>query len=77
MSPFHPTVVRGFSKYTRITRQSVSANSRLSPARRRAYSKAAIGSWIEQGPTITSGRRSSPESTRRMALRPSSTVVAT
>lgn len=33
--PFQPTVVRGFSKYTRMTRKNVSWTSRARAARRR------------------------------------------
>ena len=40
-------VVRGFSKYTRITITSRSSNSRLTAASFSAYSCAAFGSWIE------------------------------
>ena len=36
MSPFHPTVVRGFSKYTRMNTHSASPSSRRSAASRRA-----------------------------------------
>jgi len=52
MSPFHPTVVRGFSKYVRITRNTFlffSCNS-LSKC---AYSIASSTLWIEQGPLTT------------------------
>ena len=47
--PFQPMVVRGFSKYTRITMNSCLASSSRSVASRRAYSSAAASSWIEQG----------------------------
>ena len=50
---------------TRITTQILSCNSRRSPLSRRAYSLAAWGSWIEQGPTTANNRWSSR---RRMRL---------
>lgn len=53
MSHFHPTVVRGFSKYVRITISRVSQNSSLHFWIYPAYSIAAFVSWIEHGPTIT------------------------
>jgi len=59
MSPFHPTVVRGFSKYTRMTISSSLACLPRSRASRAAYSSAASGSWIEQGPMTTSRRSDS------------------
>ena len=37
--PFQPTVVRGFSKYTRITISSWSLSSRLKAASFSAYSR--------------------------------------
>src|SRR5437879_2884889 len=72
--PFHPTVVRGFSKYTRITISSSPARRACSPARRRAYSRAAAGSWNEQGPITTTSRSSMPCRIRCTALRASCTV---
>src|SRR3990167_5038998 len=45
--PFQPTVVRGFSKYARITRYRLSEASAASALRRSAYSWAALISWIE------------------------------
>ena len=44
MSPFHPTVVRGFSKYTRMMRSSVGATWAASAFSRPAYSRAAATS---------------------------------
>jgi hypothetical protein len=69
ISPFQPTVVRGFSKYTRITTSRSPACFSRSAFSLRAYSMAAAGSWIEQGPMITSKRSSSPEMMRRTLLR--------
>ena len=60
MSPFQPTVVRGFSKYTRITMQRSGASSSAALRRRSAYSWAAAGSWTEHGPTTTSSRSLRP-----------------
>ena len=58
--PRHPTVVRGFSKYTRMI-TNISCCTRIArSARRPAYSSAALSSWMEQGPTITSRRGSRP-----------------
>ncbi len=67
--PFQPTVVRGFSKYTRITTSSVSAWRARSALSLRAYSSAATGSWIEHGPITTSSRSSRPLRMRRIASR--------
>ena len=69
MSPFQPTVVRGFSKYTRITISSVSAYWVRTAIRRRAYSTAAAGSWMEQGPMTTIRRSSLPAMMLWMFLR--------
>ena len=41
MRPFHPTVVRGFSKYTRITMMRSLASASRTAASRVAYSIAA------------------------------------
>jgi hypothetical protein len=49
--PFHPTVVRGFSKYTRITIRRSFSKRAASFCSRVAYSMAESTSWIEQGPT--------------------------
>ena len=51
MRPFQPTVVRGFSKYTRMTMHELVGElvARRAEAGR-AYSSAATGSWIEHGP---------------------------
>ena len=55
INPFHPTVVRGFSKYTRITTSNPGQRPSCTPARSlRAYSFAWSMSWIEHGPTTTS-----------------------
>ncbi|RCM35166.1 hypothetical protein PA171_04334 [Pseudomonas aeruginosa] len=72
--PFQPTVVRGFSKYTRITRNSVSATSAASALRRSAYSWAALMSWMEQGPITTNRRWSLPSRMSRTTWRPWATV---
>ena len=58
ISPFQPTVVRGFSKYTRITSSRVCSTCAASCRSRPAYSRAATGSWIEHGPTTTNSRGS-------------------
>src|SRR5712691_2217264 len=58
--PFQPTVVRGFSKYTRMTIRRSPASSSPSPFSRPAYSAAALGSWTEHGPTTTIRRSSVP-----------------
>ena len=60
MSPFQPTVVRGFSKYTRMTISRSSESRSRTAFRWSLYSSAAAGSWMEQGPTITSSLSSSP-----------------
>ena len=60
MSPFQPIVVRGFSKYTRIRISNWPASALACSLSLPAYSRAASGSWIEHGPTITSSRGSSP-----------------
>ena len=60
IKPFQPMVVRGFSKYTRITINKSSCNSAFRAASFCAYSRAALESWIEQGPTITIRRLSLP-----------------
>ena len=69
MSPFQPTVVRGFSKYTRMTISSVPAKRVRSALSFFAYSTAASGSWIEQGPMITRRRSSCLCMMRRIASR--------
>jgi hypothetical protein len=79
--PFQPTVVRGFSKYTRIRISSESAWRARSALSLRAYSSAAAGSWIEHGPITTSSRSSSPCRMRRTRsrvspMRPSTGVPA-
>ena len=73
INPFQPIVVRGFSKYTRITITRRSSSSRLTAASFSAYSCAAFGSWIEHGPTMTSNRSSRPLSTSRISWREWST----
>ena len=60
MRPFQPTVVRGFSKYTRMTMSICCASASACSFSRAAYSRAASGSWIEHGPTMTSSLRSRP-----------------
>ena len=74
--PFQPTVVRGFSKYARITisRSSLCFSAWLTS--RRAYSRPALGSWMEQGPTMTSKRSSTPSMTARTSSRPRATTSA-
>jgi hypothetical protein len=67
-------VVRGFSKYTRMTIHRRSASSSRSPASRVAYSRAPFSSWIEHGPMTTSSRGSVPSRIRSTAARPSTTV---
>ena len=74
MSPFQPTVVRGFSKYTRMTTYRASASLSRSGSSRPAYSRAALTSWIEQGPTTTSSRSSCPRRISRMTWRASKVV---
>ena len=59
MKPFQPTVVLGFSKYTRMTSSSVSETSAESFFSFSAYSIAASISWIEQGPTMRNSLGSS------------------
>ena len=60
INPFQPTVVRGFSKYTRIKRNNRSSNSRERVINFSAYSRQAVKSCIEQGPTTPIRRRSRP-----------------
>ena len=60
MSPFQPTVVLGFSKYTRIMICKSSLNFSARTARRSAYSRPALGSCIEQGPTTARTLLSEP-----------------
>ena len=60
MRPFQPTVVRGFSKYTRITISSSPLKRSRSFTSRPAYSIAAFVSWIEHGPMTTISRSSIP-----------------
>jgi hypothetical protein len=74
--PFQPVVVRGFSKYTRITSSSESLNRAVTEANRRAYSRVASTSWTLQGPTTTSSRSSSPSSTAWTCSRPARTTAA-
>ena len=76
MNPFQPAEVRGFSKYTRITRKSVSSTSRARACSRPAYSSAAFGSWIEQGPTTMNRRGSRRSRMSHSVVRPRSTVAA-
>ena len=44
IKPFHPTVVRGFSKYTRMINSSVELTRSAKALRRAAYSRAAATS---------------------------------
>ncbi len=75
--PFQPTVVRGFSKYVRMTTIRRSRLAAATFTSRCAYSSAASGSWIEHGPTTTSSRsRSRPCRTSRIARRVSRTSSA-
>ena len=74
ISPFQPTVVRGFSKYTRITISSSPACCLRCAARRPAYSNAARVSWIEHGPITTARRSSSPARMRCSACLEALTV---
>ena len=60
IKPFQPTVVRGFSKYTRITMSNSFSYFLRSGNKRSAYSMAALGSWMEHGPIITNKRLSRP-----------------
>ena len=69
MRPFQPTVVRGFSKYTRMISSIVSSTFDERSRSRCAYSRAAAGSWIEHGPTTTNSRGSSRSRMRRTAWR--------
>src|SRR6185312_5072089 len=73
--PFQPTVVRGFSKYTRITISSASPSSRRSSASLPAYSSAAGVSWMEHGPITTTSRSSRPLMMACSAWREASTVA--
>ena len=73
--PRHPTVVRGFSKYTRMI-TTISCCTRVAnSARRPAYSSAARSSWMEQGPTITSRRGSRRERISTTVSRARTTVA--
>ena len=76
MKPFQPTVVRGFSKYTRMTMKSVSRTLAAARASRPAYSSAASGSWIEHGPITTKRRGSARSRIARIVERPRATVSA-
>ena len=67
--PFQPIVVRGFSKYTRISTSMVLSTRWARPCSRVAYSRAATWSWIEHGPTTTNSRGSCRSRMRRTALR--------
>ena len=58
--PFQPTVVRGFSKYTRMMTHRSSLRRSAHLANRPAYSMAASVSWMEQGPTMARSRSSAP-----------------
>lgn len=57
ISPFHPTVVLGFSKYALMTISNPGHRPSCTPARSLwAYSFAWSISWMEHGPTMTSKR---------------------
>ena len=76
-SPFQPIVVRGFSKYVRMTTSRSSRTASVTGRSRRAYSNAASGSWIEHGPTTTRSRRvSRPCRMSRIAARVARTSAA-
>ena len=75
MSPFQPTTVRGFSKYTRMTTSSVSASESAIGLRLAAYSSAALVSWMEQGPVTTRSRASLPSRIASIARRASHTFA--
>ena len=68
--PFHPVVVRGFSKYTRMATSRSSPSSSALAASRPAYSVAALESCTLHGPTTTSSRSSAPSSTADTWSRP-------
>ncbi len=76
IKPFQPTVVRGFSKYTRMIGSSVESTLAASALRRAAYSRAAATSWIEHGPTTTNNRGSRRSSMARTISRELNTVCA-
>ena len=76
IKPFQPTVVRGFSKYTRMTSSMRSFTSSASCAILLAYSLPASISWIEQGPTTMSNLGSSPKIILLIASRLSETNCA-
>ena len=71
INPFQPTVVRGFSKYTRMATRILSLILTERSASFAAYSRPAWVSWIEHGPTMTRRRSSSPRSVRAIWLRDS------
>jgi hypothetical protein len=76
ISPFQPTVVLGFSKYTRMQSSTSSATRSAAALSLPAYSSAAPGSWIEHGPTMARRRESSPRRIRSIWLRASATKRA-
>ena len=68
--------MRDFSKYTRITMSSSSANASTSALSRYTYSSACAWSCMEQEPTTAMSRSSSPCSTRAMPARLCSTKAS-
>ena len=74
INPFQPTVVRGFSKYTRIIMHNSPLRAVTFSNKNRPYSSAASGSWIEQGPTTTAKRSSSSVNIASSARRVAATV---
>eukprot|EP00835_Amoeboradix_gromovi_P007132 NODE_1084_length_1364_cov_0.048221.p2 type:complete len:135 gc:universal NODE_1084_length_1364_cov_0.048221:80-484(+) len=72
--PFHPTVVLGFSKYVRMHITNSSLNSFFNSNNILQYSLAAIGSWIEHGPTITKTLSQFPLITSIASILPCNTV---
>ena len=76
INPFQPTVVRGFSKYTRMMISNSPLKRTRSFTKRCAYSIAALVSWIEQGPMTTINLSSSPCKILCKALRASAVTLA-
>lgn len=75
MRPFQPTVVRGFSRYARMTMQRSALSLSERALRRRAYSRAVFGSWMEQGPQTTRRRSSRCSMISMTCWRPERTVL--
>ena len=76
IKPFQPTVVRGFSKYTRMTICKSSLAFSAYSRRRCAYSSPARTSCKEHGPTTTTRRSCSFLRIASISRRPFSTVSA-